>query len=226
LGKRFCIFCDNPQFKQWKQVAGVVKSIYHSRLDQPTHTEVYYSSGALGAAQFLVVRTAHPAPELARAIRVAVAKIDPKQPVFMSASMSTLIGDSIADRRFIMTLLAITGCLALLLSAAGVYGVVSYATSLRTQEIGVRMALGATPGNVHALVFRQGMRLAAAGVVIGLALALALTRILASVLAGLGSPDSSLIASAVALVTIAAALACFIPACRATKIDPMSALRT
>jgi putative ABC transport system permease protein len=226
LGKRFCIFCDNPQFKQWKQVAGVVKSIYHSRLDQPAHTEVYYASGALQAADFLVVRTDHRAPELSRAIRLSVAKIDPKQPVFMSASMSALIGDSIADRRFIMTLLAITGCLALLLSAAGVYGVVSYATSLRTQEIGVRMALGATPTNIHALVFRQGMRLAAVGVIIGLASSLGLTRILANVLAGLASPDLSLNAIAVALVTLAAALACYIPATRATKIDPMAALRS
>jgi ABC-type antimicrobial peptide transport system permease subunit len=159
------------------------------------------------------------------AIRKAIAAIDPKQPVFLSASMSTLIGDSIADRRFIMTLLAITGCLALLLSAAGVYGVVSYATSLRTQEIGVRMALGATPGNVHALVFRQGMRLASIGVLIGLASALALTRALASVVEGLASPDTMLITIAVALVTIAAALACFIPALRATRIDPMTALR-
>ena len=125
-----------------------------------------------------------------------------------------------------MTLLAITGCLALLLSAAGVYGVVSYATSLRTQEIGVRMALGATPTNIHALVFRQGMRLAAVGVIIGLASSLGLTRILANVLAGLASPDLSLIAIAVALVTLAAALACYIPATRATKIDPMAALRT
>lgn len=226
LGKRFCVFCDYPQFKQWRQVAGVVKSIFHSRLDQPAHSEVYYASGALRAADFLVVRTNHPTPELARAIRMAVAKIDPKQPVFMSASMSTLIGDSVADRRFIMTLLAITGCLALILSTAGVYGVVSYATSLRTQEIGVRMALGATPRNVHAMVFRQGMRLAAIGVVIGLASALALARILASVLAGLASPDVSLIAIAVTLVIVAAALACYIPAKHATRIDPIAALRT
>jgi ABC-type antimicrobial peptide transport system permease subunit len=207
-------------------VVGVVKSIRHSGLDEPSRAEVYYASAALQYAQFLVVRTNHLAPELAIAIRQAVAKIDPKQPVFLSASMSTLIGDSIADRRFIMTLLAITGCLALILSAAGVYGVVSYATSLRTQEIGVRMALGATPGNVHALVFRQGMRLAAVGVVIGLTSSLALTRILASVLEGLASPDAVLITIAVALVTIAAAMACFIPARRATKIDPMTALRT
>jgi ABC-type antimicrobial peptide transport system permease subunit len=88
------------------------------------------------------------------------------------------------------------------------------------------MALGATPGNVHALVFRQGMRMSAVGAVIGLASALALTRILASVLEGLASPDAGLITIAVALVTIAAAMACFIPARRATKIDPMTALRT
>jgi len=225
LGKRFCVFCSNPEFKQWKQVVGVVKSTLHSRLDQPTHTEVYYAGGSLEAAQFLVVRTDHPAPELAKAIRLAVAKIDPKQPVFLSASMSTLIGDSVADRRFIMTLLAITGCLALLLAAAGVYGVVSYATSQRTQEIGVRMALGANRSDVLALIFRQGMLLATIGVVIGLASALALTRALSSVLEGLASPEPILIGMAIALVTIAAALACYIPAHRATRVDPMSALR-
>ena len=225
LGKRFCIYCSNPQYKLWKRVVGVVKSIRHSGLDEPARAEVYWAAGALENAQFLVVRTAHPDPQLALAIRKAIAAIDPKQPVFLSASMATLIGDSVADRRFIMTLLAITGCLALILSAAGVYGVVSYATSLRTQEIGVRMALGATPRNVHALVFGQGMRLAAVGLVIGLASSLALTRLLATVLEGLAAPDTGLITLAVALVTIAAAMACFIPARRATKIDPMAALR-
>jgi ABC-type antimicrobial peptide transport system permease subunit len=203
-----------------------VKSIRHSGLDQPTHAEVYYAGGVLQNSQFLVVRTHHPAPELAKAIRLSVAAIDPKQPVFLSASMSTLIADSIADRRFITTLLAITGCLALILSAAGVYGVVSYATSLRTQEIGVRMALGATPRNVHTLILRQGWLLAGLGVVIGLASALALTRVLGTVLPGLASPDAGLITIAVALVAVAAALASLVPAHRAAKIDPMVALRT
>jgi putative ABC transport system permease protein len=151
---------------------------------------------------------------------MAVASVDPKQPVFLSASMSRLIGDSIADRRFIMILLAITGCLALLLAAAGVYGVISYATSLRTQEIGVRMALGATPRHVQALIFRHGMLLAGAGVVIGLGLALAAIRIFS-----LASADAALVTLAVALVSLTAAVACFIPARRATRIDPMVALR-
>jgi putative ABC transport system permease protein len=153
-------------------------------------------------------------------VRLAVASVDPKQPVFLSASMSRLIGDSIADRRFIMVLLAITGCLALLLAAAGVYGVISYATSLRTQEIGVRMALGATPGNVQVLVFCHGMLLASAGIVIGLGSALVLVRVLR-----LAAADPALVTLAVTLVTLTSALACFIPARRATHIDPMLALR-
>jgi ABC-type antimicrobial peptide transport system permease subunit len=144
-----------------------------------------------------------------------VAAIDPKQPVFLSASMSTLIGDSIADRRFIMTLLAITGCLALILSAAGIYGVVSYVTSLRTREIGVRMALGATPGDVHALIFRQGMWMAGLGIAIGLGIALLVTPITSFLV----------LAIAVALVILTTTVACLIPARRATKVDPMVALR-
>src|ERR1700689_881622 len=226
VGKRICVNCMPEKPRQWKQVIGVVSGIHHASFDEPAGPQVYLSRDALESAVFLVVRANRPTTEVSQAIRRAVAAADPNQPVFLSATMSRLAADSISDRRFIMTLLAITGCLALLLSAAGVYGVVSYATSLRTQEIGVRMALGATPGNVHALVFRQGMRLAAVGVVIGLASALALTRILGSVLQGLASPDAGLTAIPVPLVTIAAALACFVPARRATKIDPMAALRT
>jgi predicted permease len=225
IGKRICLFCTNDQAKQWKQVVGVVSTMRHSSLDQPIGAEVYYASGALQNAQFLAVRTMRPTADLAKSIRGAVASIDPKQPVFLSASMSTLIGDSVADRRFVMMLLAITGILALLLSAAGIYGVVSYATSLRTQEIGVRMALGATPGNVHAMVFRQGMTMAGIGVALGLTAALFLTRALRAILQGLTSTDPILVAIAVGIVTVTAAVACLIPAARATRVDPMTALR-
>jgi len=219
LGKRFCL-CWDVKSPIWKRVVGVVQTMRHSGLDEPIGASVYFASGALEHAQFLVVRTDRPSDELAKSVRIAVASVDPKQPVFVSASMSRLIGDSIADRRFIMTLLAITGCLALLLAAAGVYGVISYATSLRTQEIGVRMALGATPRNVQLLIFRHGMLLAGGGVVIGLASALAAIRIFS-----LASADAGLIVLAVALVSLTAAVACFIPARRATRIDPMLALR-
>jgi len=225
IGKRLCLFCSNPQFRQWKQVVGVVKSARHATLNDAAGHNVYYAAGAPRVAQFLVVRAAHPTAALARSIRDAVAAIDPKQPVFLTATMSTLIGDSIADRRFIMTLLAVTGTLALLLAAAGVYGVVSYATSLRTAEIGVRMALGATPLQVHAMIFRQGMLLAGIGLAVGFVAALALARLLASILPGLASMNPPTIAVAAALVTTAAAIACLIPAHRATKVDPIQALR-
>ena len=225
LGKGLCANCAAGQPKTWYRVVGVVQSIRHAGLDQNPGPEVYVAANALGNAQFLVVRTNRPAPELAKAIRFAVAGADPKQPVFLSATMSTLIGYSVADRRFVMTLLAITGCLALLLAAAGIYGVVSYLTSLRTPEIGVRIALGATPANIHWLIFRQGMSMVALGIGIGLGSSLILVRSLRGLLTGLAAIDPVLVIVAVSVVALTAALACLIPARRATKIDPMTALR-
>jgi ABC-type antimicrobial peptide transport system permease subunit len=226
LDKQVCVFCTPENPRHWKRVAGVVSSIRHSGLDEPRPPlNVYLSAGALASAQFLVVKTSRPAGEIEKAIRREIAAIDPNQPLFLSVPMRTLIADSVADRRFIMALLAVTGALALLMSVAGVYGVVSYTTSRRTQEIGVRMALGATPGNVHALVFRQGFMNVARGLAIGLALTAALLRGLSGVLAGIDSGSSTAIWIAISLVSLAAALACWLPARRAMAIDPNSALR-
>jgi putative ABC transport system permease protein len=225
LGKRICINCLAGQPQVWARVVGVATSVHHARLEDKDEPEVYLASGALNAAQFLVVRTAGQGGDLARAIREKVAAVDPCQPVFLSATMQSLIADSVADRRFIMTLLGITGCLALLLSAAGVYGVVSYATSRRTKEIGVRMALGASPGSVLTLVFAQGMRLAAVGATIGLAAAVLSIRVLHSALAGMTGENPLWMAMAAGLVMAIASLACSIPARRATRIEPVAALR-
>lgn len=225
LGKRLCVNCRAGEPAHWKQVIGVVSSIYHSNMERPPGLEVYLAGAALPVAQFLVTRTDRPSAETAQAIRRAVASIDPRQPVFLSSGMATLIGDSLSDRRFVMMLLGITGVLALLLATAGVYGVVSYVTTRRTVEIGIRMALGAAPVQIHLLIFGQGMRLAAAGIAIGSASALVFTRALRSMLAGLQSASPALIGLALALVTLAAACACWIPAARATRIDPVAALR-
>ena len=103
-----------------------------------------------------MVRSYRPDIDIQKAVRQVIAGIDPNQPIFFSATMQSLIDDSLADRRFMMLLLALTGCLALAMAAAGVYGVATYVTSRRTQEIGIRIALGATRGNVEVLVFRQG----------------------------------------------------------------------
>jgi putative ABC transport system permease protein len=225
LGQRICVFCtpDHPQ--NWKQVIGVVATRAHATLDQRDEAAVYLSAGALESAQFLVVRTARPSADLASAIRRTIAGIDPRQTVFFSASMRDLIADSLADRRFIMLLLAVTGCLALAISAAGVYGVISYTTSRRTREIGIRIALGATPGKVQALIFRQGFRTVAFGLALGLAATVALSSALRHAVAGLASANPAHIWIAAGIVTLAAGIACWIPARRATRIDPLPALR-
>jgi ABC-type antimicrobial peptide transport system permease subunit len=124
-----------------------------------------------------------------------------------------------------MAILAVTGILALLLAAEGVYAVVSYATSRRTREIGIRMALGATRGSVQGMVLGEGMRMAATGIAIGLAAALIVIRVLRGVLVGLACADAITVAIAVILVTSTAVVACMMPARHATRIEPMSALR-
>lgn len=225
LGQRICVYCTPERPNNWKRVVGVVSSASHAALDKPMGGNAYLSAGAMQHAVFLVVRTERPTGDLEKAIRRAIAAIDPNQPVFLSASMRALVADSVADRRFIMTLLAITGCLALLISAAGVYGVISYTTVRRTQEIGIRLALGATRRDVHALLFRQGFATIAVGLALGLWGALSLTPVLRSLFVGLESWNPAYVWIATALVTVTAGTACWIPASRVTKIDPMSALR-
>lgn len=225
IGKQICVNCTPENPSNWKRVIGVVSSVRHADLDAPPGFNVYLSAGALASADFLIVRTDRPMGGLGKAIQRAIAGIDPDQPVLLSASMQSLLADSIADRRFITSLLAVTGCLALLMAIAGIYGVTSYTTSRRMQEIGVRMALGATPGSVHALVFRQGFLTVAAGLAIGLVLALALIHGLRGLIVGLGDSNTGTLWMAACLVFLTAAAACWIPARRATRIDPMRALR-
>jgi predicted permease len=224
-GQRICLYCTPEQPNNWKRVIGVVSSANHAALNEPMKGNVYLAAGAMQSSVFLVVRTERPMGDLQKAIRRAVAAIDPNQPVFLSVPMRTLLADSVADRRFIMTLIAATACLALLMCVAGVYGVISYTTARRTQEFGIRIALGATPRNVHALVFRQGFATVAAGLTLGLCIAAPLTVTLRSLLIGFDSRNAAYVWIAAALVTVTAGIACWVPARRATKIEPMSALR-
>ena len=225
VDKRICVDCSPEKPNNWKRVVGVVSSIRHAAMDEPQGASLYIAASALENAAFLVVRSDRPTAEMERAIRKSIAQVDPNQPVFLSASMQTLIADSLADRRFIMGLLAVTGCLALAMAAAGVYGVASYVTSRRTQEIGVRMALGATRSDVEALIFRQGFLSAAAGLGMGLGSTLVLMRLAGGVLPGLNYGNFGHIGIEVGFVSLTAAIACWLPARRAAKIDPMAALR-
>jgi predicted permease len=225
VGKRICVYCSPDKQGNWKRVIGIVSSTRHATMDGPEQASVYLSAGALENAAFLVVRSDRPKGEMEKAIRLAIAGVDPNQPVFLSASMRELISDSLADRRFIMALLAVTGCLALAMAMAGVYGVATYTTTRRTQEIGVRMALGATPRNVQALVFGQGFFTVALGSTIGLGFALVLIRVLRGVFLGLDTRNAAYLGIEVGLVLSTAAFACWLPARRAARVNPSVALR-
>ncbi|WP_321473116.1 ABC transporter permease [uncultured Paludibaculum sp.] len=225
VGRPLCVYCTPERPNNWKRVIGVVSSMRHSSLEGTVHHNVYLSGGALEEAAFLVVRTNGRQETMDEEIRSAVASVDPNQPVLLSTSMRSLVQDSLAGRRFILTILALTGCLALLMSAAGVYGVSAYLTSRRTQEIGIRMALGATPANVHALIFRQGTVAVLVGFLLGFVGGALLLRILRGMMEGFESGSLGVASCVAAVVMVSAMAACWIPARRAMNIEPVSALR-
>jgi putative ABC transport system permease protein len=181
--------------------------------------------GANTAIFSVGVRTQLSAAGFASALRAAVAAVDKDQPVFVVTSMRDLLDDSIARRRFSMRMLAGFGVLALILAALGIYGVVSYAASRRAQEIGLRVALGARPGDVLRLVVSHGMAMTLAGVVIGLIGAAGLTRLLSGLLYEVNPTDPATLAIVSITLASVAFIACYLPARQALKIDPMAALR-
>jgi len=183
----------------------------------------FWSLIANGSA--FVARTDGSAADVASGIRQAAARFDASAAVYEMRSMEEVVAHSIARQRMAMILLSILSALALALSAIGVYGVIAYLAAQRTREIGVRMALGATRGDVLQLVLRQGMRIALAGIGAGIVAALWLTRLLAKMIYGVGATDPVTFGGVALLLTAVALLACYVPARRAMRVDPMSALR-
>ncbi|MCI0347913.1 MAG: FtsX-like permease family protein, partial [Acidobacteriales bacterium] len=151
--------------------------------------------------------------------------VDKDQPVVNIMTMEQRLADSVSRPRFNMFLLGVFAGVALVLAAVGIYGVISYGVTQRTHEIGIRMALGAQAGNVLRLVVGQGMRLVLAGVLVGLLMSLALTRLMKGLLFGIGATDPLTFVLIAALLVTVALLACYLPARRATKVDPVVALR-
>jgi putative ABC transport system permease protein len=196
--------------------------VHQFGLDAAPTTDAYFVGGW---TQYLVIRTSTDPTTLAIAATDAVHKFDPNLPVTQVLTMDELLSDSVSPRRFAAVLTGTFAVLALLLAAVGIYGVTSYTVSQRTQEIGIRMALGAQPANVRELILGRTMKLAAFGVALGLAGAFALTRYLGSLLYEVRSFDPATFAVVSALLVAAALAACLIPARRAMKVDPMVALR-
>jgi putative ABC transport system permease protein len=179
-----------------------------------------------GSGRFnLVIRTQNNPLNLVGAIRKEVQALDPDQPIAAIKLMSDWVDSSVAEPRYRTTLLGMFAALAMVLAAMGIYGVMSYSVAQRTHEIGVRMALGARQGDVLKLVVRQGMLLTLVGVVLGLLGAFALTRVMQSLMFEVTTKDPFTFAVVAALLIAVAFIACFIPARRATKVDPLVALR-
>jgi len=174
----------------------------------------------------MVVRTEADPLGYVAAIKEAVQKIDKDQPIASIKPMTAYLAQSVAQRRFNMLLLAIFAGLALLLAAVGIYGVISYSVAQRRREVGIRMALGARPGHVLALIVRQGMRPALLGLVAGIFAAAVLTRYMRSLLFQVSTNDPVVFIGVALVLALVAAVACFLPARRAAYLDPVVTLRS
>jgi putative ABC transport system permease protein len=195
--------------------------------EQPPREELYLSAlQRPGQEMAFVVRTEGRPDRLGAAVSHAIQQADPEQPVFGIMSMEKLLANASAERRFSLLLLSLFAAIALLLSAIGIYGVMAYTTTQRQHEIGIRMALGAGGHEVLRLVVGEGMRLVAAGLVIGLIGAWMLSRVLRSQLFGVTSRDPVTYVSVAALLGLVALAASYLPALRATRTDPMLSLRS
>ncbi|HSL52897.1 MAG TPA: ABC transporter permease [Pyrinomonadaceae bacterium] len=216
---------DNQKLTTF-EIVGIVRDVKLAGLEAPSEPAYYLpASQAPLDDMTILVRTTTDPLSLAGAVRQAVWSIDPNQPISNVSTLEKVVDESVAPRRLNMLLMALFGGLAMLLSAVGIYGLLSHAVTQRTQEMGIRMALGAQVGDVLKLVLKQGMMLALVGQVIGIVGALALTRLMRGLLFGVTPNDAMTFGVVIALLSVVALLACYLPARRATKVDPLIALR-
>lgn len=214
-------------------IVGVVNDIRHMRLEGKPEPEIYIPLGqapdkalsSYGRSLFFVIRTAVNPTTLTATIQTLAANVDKNQPIYGVRTMEQVYSESITQPRFLTTLFSLFGVLALVLGAGGIYGVMAYSVTQRTQEIGIRIALGAQTRDVLRLVIGQALALTCAGLGIGLALALALSRYLSSLLYEVTPTDVVTYSGIALLLAGVALLASYLPARTATKVDPISALR-
>lgn len=208
------------------EIIGIVGDVRYDSLTDEARPTAYFPHPELTYPfMTLAVRTNGDPAEMAPAVRRELSAIDPDQPVSDVRTMNQVMADTVARPRFNTLLLGLFAGLATLLAAIGIFGVMNYSVTLRTRELGLRMALGARPGRVLLLILRQGLLLTLVGIAIGLAGAVALTRLMSSLLFGVNATDPLTFASIAVLLTVVSLIACYIPARRATRIDPMIALR-
>jgi putative ABC transport system permease protein len=211
--------------EQW-EIVGIVGDVHHSSLTKAATPEIYlpYQQNSWDWGNFVVRTTAEPG-QLAESFRQQIRSSDKSVPLTNVQPLSAAIADTVSQPRFYTFLFGLFGVVGLLLTMTGVYGLISYTVSQRTQEIGIRMALGATRQNVVRLVVKQGIVLALTGAAVGLGISFVLTKVIAGLLFEVKPTDMATFAAATLVLLLAAVLASYVPARRATKVDPIVALR-
>ena len=227
LGKRFTF--GDPEDSEdpgWRTVVGVVGDVRHDTLDQEKASEAYWPQAQGPSTDTaLVLRTSGDPVQLAGPLRAAVRELDRDLPLERIEPMEQVVSEALAQSRFKTLLLGLFAALALGLAAVGVYGVVSYSVAQRTHEMGIRLALGARPGQVQRMVLLQGMRVVLISSAIGIAAALFATRFLREQVYGVSATDPATFAIVPLVLLAVALLANWVPALRATRVDPLEALR-
>jgi putative ABC transport system permease protein len=225
VGRRITLGLPRPD-NPWITIVGIAKDVPHRAVDSKPEPD-WYASRLVSPQRhrYVFVRSALPAATLTAAIRKEVATIDPHQPLTSVKTMDQVISTTTAPRRFNASLLGVFAAIALVLATLGIYSVISYSITLRTQEIGIRMALGANRTRILMMVLRKGLVLTLTGAAIGLAGAFAFTRLMSSMLFGVSASDPATYAIVFLVAVGAAVSASFIPASRASRVDPLIALR-
>ncbi|HSE97058.1 MAG TPA: FtsX-like permease family protein, partial [Blastocatellia bacterium] len=225
IGKR--IDADDSDEPRWREIIGVVADVKHFGLSNDARPSIYLPLGQAPArTMFLAIRTTSSDPKsLIAAVRGQVAGLDKDLAVSRISTMEEMVSGSVAQPRFVFLLLSLFAGLALALAAVGIYGVMSYSVTQRTHEIGIRVALGARSADVLRLVVGQGLVLTVAGIAIGLGASVGLTRVMESLLYGVSATDIWTYVVISVMLSGVAAMASYVPARRAMKVDPMRALR-
>jgi putative ABC transport system permease protein len=227
IGKRFTFghaTATNPP--KWITVVGVVGDTKLYGLANPARLEVYIPLRQSATSDMaLIVKTPVEPTALMAEIRGAVASIDKNQPVFAISTMRQLVDQNVSTSRITFIVLGLFSALAVVLAAIGIYGVISYSVAQRTREIGIRLALGAQHAGVLRMILSEGGKIASLGIILGLIAALGLTRLMSSLLFSISASDPATFGTVALLLVIVALLACYIPALRAVRVDPMVALR-
>lgn len=223
IGKKLAVMFNDTVTLE---IVGVIGNVLHNGLDTEPRTEMFVSYQQSPTAQAtFVVKTTPDATGMLPLVKNAIREVNRNQTFAKTATMEELVADSLKQRRFNLFLLGLFAVLAFVLATIGIYGSISYSAKQRTNEIGVRLALGAQSGHVVRLIVGQGLMLALIGVTSGLVVSLALTRVIKGLLFGVSATDPITLLAVSVLLTLTAVLASWIPAWRATKIDPLVTLR-